>query len=253
MIHRVAVLFAAVFAAVLVVWMHTRAGFTSRKSLPSDILDLSTWKLTLPIAGADGKAEALSSADLRSHTSQYMFVTGSQRRPAVAFKAPCNGFTTENTKYPRSELGEIDKNGEKRIWSNRRGTHVMSATLAIAALPPVKPHVICAQIHGSTEAPLTIRLEGPTLIIEHYGATKLVLNDAYALGELFTIIIRGAKGKFTVTYRGKNGTKSWSMAFPLDWCRFRIGCYLASNVEAGNAPDAYGQVNVFSLRTVHTQ
>ena len=39
---------------------------------------------------------------------------------------------------------------EKASWATNDGqTHMMTAVLAVMKLPPVKPHVVCAQIHDA--------------------------------------------------------------------------------------------------------
>ena len=69
--------------------------------LPSQVLNLTDWYLTLPTGPAKDATEVMQPA-LASYTSADFEVVGN----AVVFTAPCGGSTTKDTKYPRCELRE---------------------------------------------------------------------------------------------------------------------------------------------------
>jgi hypothetical protein len=83
-------------------------------TLPSQVLDLTNWKVTLPV---DSKGASGSSCDpaeitqpaLAGFTDQWFKVTPDGN--AVVFRANIEGCTTSGSSYPRSELREMTSNG----------------------------------------------------------------------------------------------------------------------------------------------
>src|ERR1700754_4217801 len=76
---------------------------------PAAVLDLTTWKITLP-TGASGSPTEVKQPALDSFQVAPWFTTADSCR-AVQFRAPVNGVTTSGSSYPRSELREIADNG----------------------------------------------------------------------------------------------------------------------------------------------
>jgi hypothetical protein len=101
-------------------------------SKPSNI-DLSNWKVTLPIARADGKA-------LEIHPPQILeYATNEQIQPfmyndadgALVFRTYPTGATTANSSYARTELREQMVAGDdKTNWTFKQGAN-FKATLAM--------------------------------------------------------------------------------------------------------------------------
>ena len=217
-----------------------------RAEFPADLLDLSNWKLTLP-TGQQGKPEEVLAPRLPSFANEFFRVNDS--RDAVVFTAKVGGITTQNSRYPRSELREM-RGGEKAAWSNPGGTHTLEVREAILAAPSAKPEVVAAQIHDGDDDVLQIRLEGQRLTVQSDdGETETVLDPAYQLGTPYDLRIVAADGRIEVFHNGvrkaelnKSGT-GWY---------FKVGAYVQSSPEKGDAVGTPGAVAVYALKVNHT-
>jgi hypothetical protein len=167
----------------------------------------------------------------------------------VVFRAPAGGVTTKNSKYPRSELREM--NGEeKAAWSNTEGTHTLQTRQAITEVPRAKPEVVSAQIHDGGDDVMQIRLEGPTLVAQYAdGKEQIVIDPNYQLGTPFDLRIVAANGRITVFYDGEQRAEIERSGSSWYW---KIGAYTQSNPERGDGADAEGEVVVYSLSIEHT-
>src|SRR6266511_3032166 len=129
--------------------------------LPSGVLNLTNWKLTLPVDTAHaGSPDEITQPELNGfQDAQYFHVNDSGN--GVVFKAHCGGATTSGSGYPRSELREMNSNGStKASWSTTSGTHTMEISQAVTHLPVVKPHVVVGQIHDAADDVIVFRFEG---------------------------------------------------------------------------------------------
>lgn len=209
--------------------------------LPSSLLSLGGWKLTLPI----NNAEEIKQPTLAGYTHpSYFYVSGG----GVVFRAPVGGSTTANSSYPRSELREMN-GAAKAAWSNTSGSHSMTITQAITATPAVKPHVVSAQIHDGSDDVLMIRLEGSHLFAEVAGSSIGTLNPNYGLGQTFKVKLVASGGQIQVFYNGE--LKVTHVAAGSGWY-FKAGVYTQSNTSKGDSPEAYGEVIIYSLSVSHT-
>ncbi len=221
--------------------------------LPSQILDLTNWKLQLP-TNAEGTftgryAEVLQPALARYSLAPYFVVRGD----AVQFRAPTNGLTTSGSMYPRSELREMTEGGKTQAaWSTTDGTHTMTIEQAITAVPTVKKHVVAGQIHDGTTDVITIRLEYPRLFVDHNGSHGNTLTANYVLGTRFTVKIEVAAGQIQVYYNGA-ATSADTFARTGSSMYFKAGAYTQSNCqrETTCAPTNYGEVQISRLEITH--
>jgi hypothetical protein len=214
--------------------------------VPGDVLDLENWFLTLPV-GLPGDPDSIDQPELLTYRSEWFDLTPDGT--GVVFRAPAGGVTTENSKYPRSELREM--NGEeKAAWSNTEGTHVLESRQAITKVPPVKPEVSAAQIHDGGDDVMQIRLEGSTLVAQYAdGAEQIVIDPDYQLGTPYDLRIVAADGRITVFYDGEQAAVIERSGSSWYW---KVGAYTQSNPERGDAPDALGEVVVYSLSLEHS-
>jgi len=213
---------------------------------PGDLLDLQNWFLTLPI-GPAGDPDSIDQPELLDYRSEWFNLTPD--RTGVVFRAPAGGVTTTNSKYPRSELREM--NGEeKAAWSNTEGTHTLESRQAITEVPPVKPEVSATQIHDGGDDVMQIRLEGSTLVAQYAdGKEQVVIDPAYRLGTPYDLRIVAADGRITVFYNGEQRAEIERSGSSWYW---KIGAYTQSNPERGDDADAAGVVVVYSLSIEHT-
>ncbi len=217
-----------------------------RGEFPSDLLDLSDWKLTLP-TGEPGRPEEVLPANLSRFTNEFFKVNDS--RDGVVFMAEVGGVTTKNSHYPRSELREM-RGGEKAAWSNPGGSHMLEVREAILAVPQVKPEVVAAQIHDGDDDVLQIRLEGERLTVQSDdGESETVLDPAYRLGTPYQLKIVAADGRIEVFY---NGAKKAELTKSGTGWYFKVGAYVQSSPDKGDKEGTPGAVAVYALKVTHT-
>jgi poly(beta-D-mannuronate) lyase len=215
-------------------------------AVPGDVLNLANWKLTLPV-GSGSKPDEILPPQLHSFTGDFFRLD--EARSGVVFTANAGGVTTKGSGYPRCELREMD-GGELASWSNLTGTHTMTVREAITQVPQVKPHVVAAQIHDAEDDVVMVRLEGTHLFVEYAdGESEFTLDEHYQLGTPYDLRITAAGGRVQVDY---NGVRKGDVPLAGSGWYFKAGTYTQSNPSRGDAPDAAGQVVIYSLDVRHT-
>jgi len=221
---------------------------------PASVLNLTNWKVTLPVDGCDDNewADEVTQPALSTFRDARYFTVNSAR--GVVFRARVDGArTSSNTKYPRSELREMTDRGERRAsWSNKSsgdGIHKMTMDAAITAAPPNKPHVVAAQIHDESDDVVMIRLYGRQLVVDaNDSKVRLLLDDDYDLGQRFTVSITASNGRIRVVY---NGSRTVDYQRSGSGMYFKAGCYTLSNTSYDSA-DRFGEVVIYKLSVSHT-
>ncbi len=224
---------------------------TEKATLPAQVLDLSAWKLTLPVEGkSNGSPREVLQPELASFSlAPYFRVTDAG--DAVVFRAPAGGFTTSGSSYPRSELREMTADGRGLAsWSTTQGTHTLVVEQTITSKPVVKAHVVAGQIHDAEDDVVMIRLEGERLFVERDGDEAGLLDANYVLGTPMTVKLVASGGQIQVFY---NDLTTPRVVVPVDasGCYFKAGAYTQSNASKGDAPDAAGEVVITSLTLSH--
>jgi poly(beta-D-mannuronate) lyase len=213
---------------------------------PGKIIDLTCWKLTLPIETPQpGRPDEIVAPQLGSFVAAGIF-QASEDGTGVVFRAPCGGVTTSGSSYPRCELREMQPGAKKEAsWNTTDNTiYSMRASLAVTHLPAMKPHVVCTQIHDANDDLLEIRLEGKKLQVERANESTVILDRNYQLGREFDLKIEAGSGHVRIFYNDEE---------QLDWtvnrrgCYFKAGCYTQSNTKKGDAAEDYGEVVIRKL------
>src|SRR5882757_390357 len=177
---------AKVTAGLILCLLLKAAGQSGSIPLPSQVLDLTNWKITLPTGSSGSPTEILQPALASFADPNYFYANTAGN--GVVFTAPCGGVTTSGSGYPRSELREMTSNGTALAsWSTTSGTHTMEITEAITHLPVVKPQVVAGQIHGASDDVLVCRLEGADLFFDENGVHGPSMTTSYQLGTVFTV------------------------------------------------------------------
>jgi hypothetical protein len=126
-----------------------------KKKVKLPKIDLSHWKVTLPVANKEGKPVEISPPEILDFANNeiakpYMYIDST--KGAIVFHAMPTNSKTRNTKYTRSELREQMVPGENNInWTFAQGAY-MKGKLAMDATTrdaEGKYHrTIIMQIHG---------------------------------------------------------------------------------------------------------
>jgi hypothetical protein len=216
---------------------------------PSTVLGLANWKLALPVNTSHaGTPDEITQPELATFSlAPYFELTPNKN--GVIFQANAAGATTKNSSYPRSELREMAPGGQQEAsWSNASGTHTMVVREAITHLPVVKPEVVAAQIHDSSDDVVMVKLSGSELFVEARSKNIGDLDPAYVLGTPYNLKIVASGGHIQVYY---NDVLKVDYAKKGSGWYFKAGCYTQSNTDKGDAPDAFAQVIIYSLAVSH--
>jgi Alginate lyase len=225
-----------------------------RCEYPAQVLDLRRWKLTLPYGAQDdiSRPMEITQPGLTSFASAPYFHPTADCS-GVVFRAGVNAPTTSGSKYPRSELREMNHDGSKADWSSTVGTHIMTMTGAFTALPEGKPHLVGAQIHDDSDDISVFRLEGSKLYVtDGDNPNYKLITDNYVLGTRFEAKFVVSGGIVQAYYNGELQAtlhKEFSAAY------FKAGAYTQANCErVAPAPcgaDNYGETVIYRLEVTH--
>ncbi len=232
----------------------------------SDNFDLSHWKITLPEAG-DGSKHAKEVENLENYEHDDYFYVADDG--AMVFRIPTDGITTKGSKYPRSELREMDGNGEKVYWQlEDSDSHTMTATLTVDEVPVrdkgVDGRVIVGQIHGADKEPIRLYYDRENIYFnnDQSGAdnseNRFYLENEngerpqIALGEKFSYQITATKETLTVKlyHNGEEYTSVTPMneVWLSDHFYFKAGLYSGVNDDNGHGE---AQVSFYGLDLSH--
>lgn len=230
---------------------------TQKESFPSQIIDLTNWKITLPVENPNKSNRPLEirQPQLARYKIDPWFIVASDGT-GVQFRAPVNSPTTSGSKYPRSELREMADNGTTNAaWSSTQGTHTMFLDQVITKVPKIKKHVVAGQIHDDNDDIIVIRLEYPNLYINVDGKNVYILDSSYALGKRFTIKFE-VNGAQTKVYYNNSQTPVYILNLNYSSAYFKAGAYTQSNCTR-EIPflfcndDNYGEVVIYKAIVEH--
>ncbi|MGP4005986.1 polysaccharide lyase family 7 protein [Streptomyces sp. 4N124] len=218
---------------------------------PSDVLDLTDWKLTLP-TGEDEDPTEITQPQLKGFSASPWFrVSGDCK--AVRFRAAVNGVTTGGSSYPRAELREMtDGGGDEAEWSTTEGTHTLVVNEAFMALPKERPYLVGAQVHGGDDDVTVFRLEGSSLYItEGDDRHHHLVTDDYELGTRFEAKFVAEDGKIDVYYNGQLET---TISHDGDTNYFKAGAYTQANCDNSDpcSDKNYGEVRISGIKVTHS-
>jgi hypothetical protein len=222
-----------------------------RCAYPSQVLDLSNWKQTLPIGNSEDPKE-ITQPELATFADQYYFQASDDCK-SVIFRAPVNGVTTNGSGYPRSELREMTNNGrENASWATDSGKHEMYIDQAITMVPKEKKDVVAGQIHDSEDDVIVIRLEYPKLFVDINGKAGPVLDPNYILGKRFNVRFLAEDGEIKIFYNSSSDPV-YVLKKKKDGYYFKAGAYTQSNckTEKDCSASNYGEVVIYDLKVKH--
>lgn len=218
---------------------------------PSQILNLTNWKETLP-TGSSGSPTEIKQPALSTYSDLYFKVNSACN--GVQFLAPVNGVTTSGSSYPRSELREMTSNGSANAaWSATSGTHTMVIDEAVIALPQTKPHIVVGQIHDAGNDISVFRLEGTNLYLTNGNTSHYkLITSSYQLGTRFQVKFVVSGGNISAYY---NGVLQGTIPFTGSGLYFKAGAYIQSNctTEASGLclSSNFGETYIYNLQVTH--
>jgi len=217
---------------------------------PAAVIDLSEWKLTLPVGDADGDALEVRQPALTEYQLPPYFST-SEDCSSVVFRAPVSAATTTGSTYPRSELREMTGSGAAAAWSSGTGVHVLRVDMAFTRLPNDKPHVVGMQIHDANDDIIVFRLEGSSLWLTNGDETHWALvTDQYRLGTRFRGGFEVAGGHVKAFY---NDSLIGTLTSDFEGAYFKVGAYTQANCtrSAPCSESNHGETRVYGIELDH--
>jgi hypothetical protein len=218
---------------------------------PADVIDLKSWKVTLPIRDGD-KILEVKQPRLATFKHDSFFAVNAGGN-GIRFRVFHGGATTDNSPNPRSELREMRSNGSEAKWSIADGTHSMEVRGKVNRLTKVKPHVVIGQIHGGSDDVTVWRVEGKSLFITKGDETHAhKVTDDFELGTEYTIKFEAADGK--VRYRFNGDLVPFTVSSSASTCFFKAGNYLQSNPKSApsESTSEFSEVEILALKVTHS-
>ncbi len=234
-------------------------------SVNSEHFDLTNWKLTLPVDKAGTiSGRAAEVADLNGFEDPRSFFDDDTG--AMVFRVSVDGATTGGSKYPRSELREMDGD-DRAAWTLSEGG-TMSATLTVQEAPTLDKgglgRIVVGQIHGSDDELVRLYWDNGSVYFKNdqAGPSDKELKFTFtasdgsepdiALGERFSYVIeaRGETLAVSIFADGKTYTSVTRIndVWQSDALYFKAGAYLGVNETNG---DGFGQVAFHGLDFSH--
>jgi hypothetical protein len=222
--------------------------------LPGKVLNLSNWKLTLPVCTkANGNPDEVKQPALNTYTDADYFFT-SKDNQAVTFRANAGGATTSGSNFPRSELREMMNDGkEQASWSSASGTHTLFIDQRITHLPDVRKQMVVGQIHDADKYIIFFRIEDNKLLLSVNGGDRETLDDNYALGTRFNVKLVVSNNVTKCYY---NGDLKYTYNGSFGGAYFKAGAYVQSSCKGkkqtpGELCSAYGEVEIYNVWVKH--
>ncbi|UJF16276.1 polysaccharide lyase family 7 protein [Jeotgalibaca sp. MA1X17-3] len=227
----------------------TRTKDYKESMLPTEILDLTNWKINTARYDESGtKPVEVKQPELEEFFDEDFYYVNAEQT-GVVFNAPVDGATTPNSNYPRTELREMKNGGtEHADWSTAEGKHTMVIDQMVTSLPAVKNEVTVGQIHDADDDVVMIRLEAERLFVQAEGVDLGTLESNYQLGTRFQVKIEAMNNIVYVYYNGE-----LKVEYPVEkhGNYFKAGMYTQSNLSKGDIKGAYGEVVIFGVTLEH--
>ena len=260
-----------------------------RKKVKLPEIDLSHWKVTLPVANEEGKPIEISPPEINDFASiedakPYMYIDST--KGAIVFHAMPTNSKTRNTKYTRSELREQMVPGSNSTnWTFKEGG-IMKGKLAMEEVTRDKNgkyhRVIIMQIHGrltneqrdligaddnnappilkiywdkgkirvKTKVLKRIDLNEPEILLDEAWDDDSGFNFEEEVGfRKFTLEVKASEGKLVVVLNN-NEFKVYDNVHMRKWGVFE-NYFKAGNYFQTRDEGAYAKVRFYELEVTH--
>ena len=222
---------------------------------PGGNFDLAIWQLQLP-TGSPGSPDTITPARLKGangYTNPSYFWTD-KNDGSMTFWAPEKGVTTPNSKYARSELREMNRDGSAANWT-LAGNHTLSAQLRIVS---VTRNVAVGQVKLGTGGPSTkplaelyYRANGDIYLGTQISPTEgqtLHKVGSVAVGTKWTYVLNVSGNTLSLTVNGSRTTYGIPSSFNPYRQYFKAGSYNQSSSESTSNG---AKVKFYSLTVAH--
>ncbi|HTJ56891.1 MAG TPA: polysaccharide lyase family 7 protein [Devosiaceae bacterium] len=232
---------------------------------PQTRIDLSRWKLTLPVndkGRVKGGGDAAEVKSLPGFALPPYFVVTPQ---AVKLMAPVGAVTTSGSHYPRCELRELNAGGDLAEWNVSQGG-LLQASLSVDEVPTDTAghpgRIVIGQIHGPNDELCRLYYDAGVMYFiddkagEASKETQFLLRSAdnqltqIPLGAKFSYLIRVSPGNLTVSVSYVGRIYSAHEMIGSFWdskkLYFKAGVYVQLKTGAGQ-----GAVTLTSLSATH--
>ncbi len=227
---------------------------------PSDIFDLSNWKLQLPVdadGGFSGRYAEVRNLD--GYFSQYFRAAPDG---AMVLSAPVEGVTTGGSNYARTELRELS-GGVNAAWNLDQGGS-LAVTMQVDAVPEKfdgsDAKIVIGQIHGGDHQLVRLYYENGTVYWVN-GRNEVQVKDALyqlrdaqgrtpqiGLDETFRYGLDVQGDDLALTLRADGTTYTSAITIGPGWddnlFYFKAGLYLGTNESTSRGS---GQVSIYDL------
>ena len=269
--------------------LETKKKKKRKKKLKLPTIDLSHWKVTVPIANEEGKPYEVEPPELSNYATNEVlkpYMYNDSLRGAIVFHAFPSESTTRNTKYSRSELREQMVPGENNVnWTFKQGGY-MKGKLSMKEVTKDadgKYHrVIIMQIHGrltneqrdligedDNNAPPMLKIywdngkiRVKTKVLKNLNSTyeEMLHEEAWGNDDgfnfeqevgfrKFTLEVKVTEGKLVVVLN-KNEFKVYKNIHMQKWDIFE-NYFKAGNYFQTRDDGAYAKVNYYELEIKH--
>ncbi|MEZ0226308.1 MAG: polysaccharide lyase family 7 protein [Alphaproteobacteria bacterium] len=232
----------------------------------SDHFDLTDWNITIPRDSSGSiTGTAVIIQPLTNYESQWFYDAPDG---AMVFKADVSGATTSGSNYARSELRELESDGDRAFWNLSTGA-TMTATLKVDAVPTLfggtAGKEVIGQIHGQNDELVRLYWDNGTVYFKNDQAGSsnselkfLLQNTAgetpdISIGETFSYMIDAHNSTLAVKVYADgdvyNSVTSINSVWQSDTFYFKAGVYLGVNETQGTG---YGQTSFYGLDFGHT-
>ena len=260
-----------------------------KKKVKLPDIDLSHWKVTIPVANEKGKpyeVEAPEILDYANNEKLKTYMYNDSTKGALVFYAHPTSSTTKNTKYSRSELREQMVPGDNNTnWTFKQGG-VMKGKLAMQEVSRDKDgkyhRVIIMQIHGrltneqrgligedDNNAPPMLKIywdkgkiRVKTKVLKNLNLTKTEMLHEDAWGNdkgfnfeqevgfrKFTLEVQVSEGKMVIILNNSE-YKVYENVHMSKWGIFE-NYFKAGNYFQTRDKDAFARVKYYSLEVKH--
>lgn len=220
------------------------------------MIDLAVWNLSVPVGSPPKTVE---SAQLKKGYKDKYFNSASG---TLFFWAPVTGATTQNAKYPRTELRETFTDGSLRNWTYPEADNSLSATLLVSKVPS-SGKIVIGQIHAYNSTKPMLKVEYQYSDSSRSGAivaklrkspgssegTVITIARNVPLNTKFNYVIHLSKsGALGISARDQNMSTKVGSGWKTKPLYFKAGAYTQDNT--GYTSEG-GKVTFYALKARH--